>query len=178
MNHGGTLQCNEMDKEVFNEILLKKRKIVDLELILTPHAEGHYVSMTWGPEEKRTFLGHTLARAGEAQLTFADDRTLRLCYRHLGRGKSGKNSPLTIRPGYLGRLQIFERMRRKGSERSQLAKGARMFQQQKDCGSDHARPAHSDCAHYNNFRGRCEYMQCDQWTFPGLYEKQILVAVH
>ena len=87
MNHGGTLQCNEMDKEVFNEILLKKRKIVDLELILTPHAEGHYVSMTWGPEEKRTFLGHTLARAGEAQLTFADDRTLRLCYRHLGRGK-------------------------------------------------------------------------------------------
>ena len=76
------------NQEVFNEILLGERKIVDLELIYSQ--QGPYVPSSKSkvvPDDKRTFLGDALARQGEATLTFSDQSTLRVDYRHLGRGK-------------------------------------------------------------------------------------------
>ena len=76
------------NQEVFNEILLGERKIVDLELIYSQ--QGPYVPSSKSkvvPDDKRTFLGDALASQGEATLTFSDQSTLRVDYRHLGRGK-------------------------------------------------------------------------------------------
>ena len=76
------------NQEVFNEILLGERKIVDLELIYSQ--QGPYVPSSKSkvvPDHKRTFLGDALASQGEATLTFSDQSTLRVDYRHLGRGK-------------------------------------------------------------------------------------------